>query len=538
MNKNELLNLYKNQITSVTHTTFGETYIEVGRDDLYEIVTEIVSMLNGTLMTMFCVDELEYGGKNQSAARDSRYAIHYAFRIPAAANDEIKKELLVVTVRVGEKEPEITSITDICLAANWYEREIFDMFGIYPRNHLEMAGLINHYNFPKETFPMRKDFKAGTKILEVNKIEAKPKVLGGGTYLLPVGPIHAGIIEPGHFRFSCFGEHIINLDAQLFYTHKGLEKIAEGMGAHNANFIAERVCGVCSLSHSVAYTQAVEKIASVEVPERARALRVVLLELERIAGHLTDLMGIAVDVAYYHASNFISKLREEVLSSAYQALRSRYFRSINMPGGLRRDIGDASVKLLLNTALKIKKEMSVVEDMLYGSTTFLERVETTGRLFTKTAKSIGVVGVGARGSNIYCDARKAFSYEIYDKLDFKEIVCDKLDVYSRMCVRLDEIKESAAIIEQAVARLAPGPVRVAIDKLPAFKPAFGITEAPRGEHIHFIIFDEKSGIYRYHLRSASYANWLALTFAVKGDIVPDFPVINKSFNLCYCSCDK
>lgn len=538
MNKNELLNVYKNHITEVTHTTCGETYVEVSADYLYELVTEVVSMLNGTLMTMFCVDELKYNHKNTAAAKNSRYKIYYAFRIQSANNDEIKKELLVITISVGEKEPEIASITDICLAANWYEREIFDMFGIYPRNHLELAGLIHHHDFPKDVFPMRKDFAASTKIAEVNKIEAKPKVLGGGTYLLPVGPIHAGIIEPGHFRFSCFGEHIINLDAQLFYTHKGLEKITEGMNHINANFIAERVCGVCSLSHSVAYSQAVEKIASAEVPARARTIRVILLELERMAGHLTDLMGIAVDVAYYHASNFISKLREDIQSAAYEVLRSRYFRSINMPGGLRRDISADSIKILLGAALKIKKDIRTAEDMLYNSTTFLERVETTGRLFTKTARSLGVVGVGARGSNISCDARKAFNYEIYDKLVFSEITHTGLDVYARMCVRFNEIKESAAIIEQAAAMLKPGPVVVNIGKPPAFKPAFGITESPKGEHTHFLIFDDDSKLYRYHLRSASYANWLALTFAVKGDIVPDFPVINKSFNLCYCSCDK
>lgn len=539
MNKNELLNLYKNHIIEVRHTTYGETYIEVDKNDLYEIVTEVVSMLNGTLMTMVCVDELKYSQKGVIADKKNRYKIYYAFRIPGGVkHDEITKELLVIVTGVSEDEPEIYSITDICLAANWYEREIFDMFGIYPQNHLDLTGLVHHHNFPKNVFPMRKDFIVSTQVEAVNKIEADHKVQGGGTYLLPVGPIHAGIIEPGHFRFSCFGEHIINLDAQLFYTHKGLEKISEGMGILNANFISERVCGVCSLSHSVAYSQAVEKINMAEVPERARAIRVILLELERISGHLTDLMGIAVDVAYYHASNYISRLREEIMSAAYEVLRSRYFRSINMPGGLRRDIGGDSIKKLLNAALKIKKEIVVAEDMLYNSTTFLERVETTGRLFTKTARAIGVVGVGARGSNIHCDARKAFSYETYGKLDFNEILHDKLDVYARMSVRFGEIKESAGIIEQSAASLKAGPVSVKIDRAAPFKPAFGITEAPKGEHTHFIIFDDESKIYRYHIRSASYANWLALTFAVKGDIVPDFPVINKSFNLCYCSCDK
>ena len=538
MNKKELLKIYKNHIIETTETDYGETYIQIDKNDLYEIAAEIVSMLNGSLLTMFCVDELKYAQKSLSVDKKNRYVIYYAFRVPGVKNDEITKELLIIKTGVSESEPEINSITDLCLSANWYEREIFDMFGIYPHNHLELSGLIHHHNFPKNIFPMRKDFAADTKINAVNKIETIHKVSGGGTYLLPVGPIHAGIIEPGHFKFSCFGEHVINLDAQLFYTHKGIEKTAEGMNHINANFISERICGVCSLSHSAAYAQAVEKITGAEVPLRARTIRVILLELERIAAYLTDLMGIAVDVAYYHASTYISKMREDILSSVYSVLRSRYFRSINMCGGLRRDIDDKSIGSLIETALKIKKDLAIAEDMLYNGTTFLERIETTGRLFTKTAKSLGVVGVGARGSGIHCDARKAFNYEIYDKLDFKEIIHDKLDVYARMCVRLDEIKESVSIILQCSANLKPGPVSVKIDKIPAFKPAFGITEAPKGEHAHFLIFGNDSNIYRYHIRSASYANWLALTFAVKGDIVPDFPVINKSFNLCYCSCDR
>ncbi len=538
MNKNELLKVYNSQIIEIIDTDYGETYVSIDKNDLYEIAAEIVSMLNGTLMTMLCVDELENPQKSNTHNDKYRYSVYYAFRIPRKSGDEIKKELLILKIGVSENEPEIYSITDICLSANWYEREIFDMFGIRPRNHLEPAPLMHHYNFPKITFPMRRNFPINTKFESSDKIEMIPKVSGGGTYQLPVGPIHAGIIEPGHFKFSCFGEHIINLDARLFYTHKGLEKICEGMDHIKANFISERICGVCSLSHSTAYSQAVEKIASVEAPMRARHIRVILLELERISAYLTDLMGIAVDVAYYHASTYISKLREDILSAVYEILRSRYFRSINMCGGLRRDLSDASIKILMNAVQKFKKEMPAAEDMLYSGTTFLERIETTGRLFTKTARKLGIVGVGARGSNIFCDARKAFSYELYENLDFKEITHTALDVYARMCVRLDEIKESISIIEQCAAALKPGPVSVKIDKVPEFKPAFGITEAPKGEHTHFLIFGGNSKIYRYHFRSASYANWLALTFAVKGDIVPDFPVINKSFNLCYCSCDK
>jgi len=538
MNKKELLKVYKNYIIETTETDYGETYIQIDKNNLYEITAEIISMLNGSLLTIFCVDELKYAHKNLSTDKNNRYMIYYAFKIPKIKNDEITKELLIIKTGVSESEPEINSITSVCVSANWYEREIFDMFGIYPHNHLELNRLVHHHNFPENIFPMRKDFDAASEINAINRIETAHKVTGGGTYLLPVGPIHAGIIEPGHFKFSCFGEHIINLDAQLFYTHKGIEKIVEGMNYINANFISERICGVCSLSHSIAYAQAVEKITGAEVPLRARAIRVILLELERIAAYLTDLMGIAVDVAYYHASTYISKMREDILSGIYSAIRSRYFRSINMCGGLRRDIEDKSIKSLVEMALKTKKDLAVAEDMLYNGTTFLERIETTGRLFTKTAKALGIVGVAARASGIYCDARKAFNYEIYDKVDFKEIIHDKLDVYSRMCVRLDEIKESISIISQCGANLKPGPVSVKIDKIPAFKPAFGITEAPKGEHAHFIIFGDGSNIYRYHIRSASYVNWLALTFAVKGDIVPDFPVINKSFNLCYCSCDR
>ncbi len=532
MKKRDILTLLKNQITSVTHTDYGETYAEAERDDLHEIVTEITAMAGGSLLSIAAADE-------RKIPESGCFKIYYAFRVTAdSASADEKKEILVIVIRLFDDDLVFPSITGVCVAANWYEREIFDMFGLYPEHHLDMRRLCHHKHFPMDTFPLRKDFPASSEMAPCSDITEVRKVQGVGPYELPVGPIHAGIIEPGHFRFSCFGEHVINLDAQLFYTHRGIEKMCEGMDHFKANFLAERICGVCSLAHSVAYSNAVEKIAGASVPDRAMTIRVILLELERMIGHITDIMGIAVDVAFYVASTFAAKLREDLMGEVYEVIRSRYFHSVNMPGGLRRDIGDAGVKKLCDMALRVCRDVDMLEDIIYSSTSFLERIETTGRLFTETVMEIGVVGVGARASNVKCDARKAFGYEIYDKLDFREITHAAQDVAARMAVRLGEIKQSAKIIEQSLSRLKPGPVSSMIGKLPSYKPAFGIVEAPKGEHAHFLMFDDSNRIQRYRVRSASYANWLALTFAVKGNIVPDFPVINKSFNLCYSACDR
>ncbi|HNY12220.1 MAG TPA: NADH-quinone oxidoreductase subunit C [Candidatus Wallbacteria bacterium] len=532
MKKKDILTLLKNQIKSIMHTDYGETYAEAERDDLHEVVTEITAMAGGTLLSIAAADE-------RKLPESECFKIYYAFRVAAdSASSNEKKEVLVIVIRVFDDDPIFPSITGICVAANWYEREIFDMFGLYPEHHLDMRRLCHHKHFPTDVFPLRKDFAASSELFPSSDITEARKVQGIGPYELPVGPIHAGIIEPGHFRFSCYGEHIINLDAQLFYTHRGIEKMCEGLDHFKANFLAERICGVCSMAHSVAYSNAVEKIAGTSVPVRARTIRVILLELERMIGHITDIMGIAVDVAFYAASSFAAKLREDLMNEVYEVIRSRYFHSVNMPGGLRRDISDAGVKKLSEMARRVCRDLDILEDLLYSSTSFLERVETTGRLFTETVMEIGVVGIGARASNVKCDARKAFGYEIYDNLDFSEITHATQDVAARMAVRLGEIRQSAKIIEQALSQLKSGPVSSVIGKLPPYKPAFGIVEAPKGEHAHFLMFDDSNRIQRYRVRSASYANWLALTFAIKGNIVPDFPVINKSFNLCYSSCDR
>lgn len=543
MKKSELINLFSSHIIKIDNYYNDETYIEVSRDMLPEIVAELMVISQGTLMSIICIDEREL-------SESKCFKIHYAFKVPfentkdknpakssIMASDELK-EILVLTIKVFEAEPEFHSITNICLAANWYEREIADMFGLKPIHHLDMKRLCHHEKFPQNIYPLRKDFAGETAIIPMENNSIASKVEGHGIYELPVGPIHAGIIEPGHFRFSCLGEHIINLDAKLFFTHRGLEKMAEGMDHFKANFITERVCGVCSLSHSVAYSNAVEKICGTEVPKRAKYLRTILLELERISGHLTDIMGIALDVAYYSASTFASILRENILETAYEILRSRYFHSINMPGGLRRDITGDSLKKIEALAERLPGEIDRLSHLLLSSTSFLERVETTGYLFTNTALELGIVGVGARASKIKCDARKAFGYEAYNECEFNEITGQAGDVYSRMMVRLGELQESAKIIKQLLSKLPQGKISEPIGTIPPFKPAFGITEAPKGEHSHFVVFDNNAKIYRLKIRSASFANWLALTFAVKGNIVPDFPVINKSFNLCYSACDR
>lgn len=533
MNKNEILNIFNEHFSKVEHTDRRETYALVAHDRLREVVTELVAVCGATLMTIFCTDERGPEGRGN-------FVIRYVFRIPAgnggAARHE--KELFVLELPVPHDRPEFPSITGVCVSANWYEREIFDMFGLHPTGHPDPGRLVHHETFPVEMFPLRKDFDASSAIVPASKIVRGRRVFGEGNYELPVGPIHAGIIEPGHFRFSCFGEHIINLSAGLFFTHRGIEKAAEGMEPLRANLLAERICGVCSFAHSEAFCMAVEKAAGVSVPKRASAVRTLLLEMERIAGHLTDVMGIAVDVAYYTASSYASIMREKVLSAVYDAVGSRYLHSVNAPGGLRRDISDGALASLAATAEAVAKMLDPLEDMLLSSTTFLERVETTGRLFTETAFELGIVGVGARGSGIPCDARKNFPYELYPQTPFDEIVFQGLDVFSRMKVRLDEIRQSAAIARAAVEALKAGPVAEKIGKIRPGVGAFGVVEAPKGEHVHFVRFGENSRISRYAVRSASYANWIALTFAVKGNIVPDFPVINKSFNLCYSACDR
>ena len=424
-------------------------------------------------------------------------------------------------------------------SALWYELENHDLFGIVPEG-IDLEPLISKGDLHlSKHHPMRRDFQKNTQVpiiehdLEFNHPHAE------GLHQIAVGPIHAGIIEPGHLRFCALGEEIHTFDAQLFYTHKGIEKMAEGKTPVECLNIAEHICGMCSFSHSVAYCLALEELSEIKIPDRADFIRMILLELERLASHLADLMAISSAGGLGFAANYSARLREEIMRLNQELTGSRFLRGLNTIGGLKNNLSNKSLDNLLTKIKKFKTDFRDLEELILGSDSLLDRLELTGHLPKEKAKLLGLVGPPARASEIDSDIRRDNPYLFYDRYKLKVPVYDTCDVLARTQVRIDEVYESINLIKNIIKDMPDGDIFIEIKNYKKLTPSIGFIESAKGELVHWVMLDNEGTIFRYHVRSASYMNWRGVSQATMGNnIVPDGPLVNKSFNLCYACVDR
>ncbi len=453
----------------------------------------------------------------------------------SVAHDDL---FVILKVPVDARHMEIPSIATQIDAANWFEREMNDWFGIVAFPNIYK--LASHPDWPEDVHPMLKDFDSQSTVRRTKGDFEFKEVEGEGIFEIPVGPVHAGIIEPGHFRFSVAGEPIIHLDAQLFYTHKGTEKIAEARNPGQVVFLAERISGDTSVGHAVAYCHAIERLASVEVPEQAVVIRTILLELERLYNHVGDLGAIMLDVGYGVGSAMASRLKEQFLQSNETLTGSRLLRGMVRPGGVRRSFNSSTLKQkTLQESVELYRVSfeELVETAMASSST-IDRLETTGQLSHKDAHRLGIVGIAGRASGIDRDLRRDHPHAGYGGLKFKSALHEQGDVLARFLVRVDEVRESFHLLRQLAEHMTGGPTMAEIRALPAGTISLGYTEGWRGEITHAVIVDERGKIARWKITDPSFFNWRGVTLAVRNNIVPDFPVINKSFNLSYSGNDR
>ncbi|MDD2400856.1 MAG: NADH-quinone oxidoreductase subunit C [Clostridia bacterium] len=500
----------------------NELYLEANPEHILEICTYINTTLGYPLISMFANDE-------QSLC--DKYAVYYVFA------DREQGILLIIKTLVDPNKMEIRSITKKVHAAALYEREINDLFGIVPVGHPNPKRLVFHSNWPQAEHPLRKDFDVKHKLDFAKEETDFQKVTGEGVYEIPVGPIHAGIIEPGHFRFSVVGEPIINLEAQLYYTHKGIEKMCEGQSIERCLYVAERISGDETFANSLTYCQAIEKIAKVKIPTRAEYTRVVFAELERLTNHLGDLGGLCLDAAYGFATFQFRMMKGWAYWIADELCGMRFLRSVNKLGGVRQDFILGKELKTIEELKKIKSELEDTVKIIKSNSMFIDRVENTGILQTKIATDLNAVGPSGRASGLCFDVRKSFPYEAYKQLEFNIPKHNNGDINCRMNTKIKECFESIYLMIQAIETMPSGKLLEPVKTFEPYQCAFGLTEAPRGENIHWIMTGENNTIFRYKIRTPSFCNWPALCHAVKGNIVPDFPIINKSFNLSYAGND-
>jgi Ni,Fe-hydrogenase III large subunit/Ni,Fe-hydrogenase III component G len=441
--------------------------------------------------------------------------------------------------RVSLDEPGYPSITPLVPAAHWDEREAKDLLGIVPVGHPDPRRLVLHERWPRGYHPLRKDVPIDRRPPEADRHYVPFEVHGEGVYQLPVGPIHAGVIEPGHFRFSAIGERVLHLDARLFFAHRGLEKLVEGRPFGAALPIVERACGVCTVTHALAYAQAVEELTATTVPPRALWARVVLAELERLYNHVSDLGNICAGIGFQPAISRLGWLKERLLRVDDRLTGHRYLTGVVAPGGLLADLDPDGLGAMPDALDEIAADLSGAIRAVVRSEGVMARLHGTGIVSTETAAALGAVGVAARASGLGIDLRRDRPYAAYRELDVALVTASAGDVAARFHVRAQEAHESLRLVRDALRRLPKGPFRVPLARVPrAGEVALGAVEGPRGSSWIWLRAGPDGTVDRLRLRSASFADWPVVAAAVPGDLVPDFPLINKSFELCYACTDR
>lgn len=477
----------------------------------------------GRFVTLVGLDERSVGGAG--------LAVEAVVAGPDGGLTRLRAELSL-------DEPSYSSISRLVPAAHWDEREVKDLFGIVPDGLPDPRRLVLHERYPRGFHPLRKDVPADARPPDADRHFVPFEVHGEGVYQLPVGPIHAGVIEPGHFRFSAIGERILHLDARLGFVHRGLEKLVEGRAFSAALPIVERACGVCTVTHALAYSQAVERLTGTEIPPRARWGRVLLAELERLYNHVGDLGNICAGIGFQPAVSRLGWLKERLLRLNDTLTGHRYLTGIVGPGGLVFDLDPRGLDGLPRTLDAVGEELAGAVRSIVRSEGVMARFHGTGVVSGETASALGALGVAARASGLEMDLRRDLPYAAYDQLEIARVTAAPGDVAARFHVRAQEAHESIRLVREAARRLPAGPASAPLATVPeAGDSTLGAAEGPRGASWIWLRAGADGTVDRLRLRSASYANWPVVAAAVPGNLVPDFPLINKSFELCYACAD-
>jgi Ni,Fe-hydrogenase III large subunit/Ni,Fe-hydrogenase III component G len=507
---------------NVSPEIFGNiAAFEVSSNEITAVCKNLYFEQKLPLKTITAIDE----GNNN-------FKVMYVFGIP---NENI---FLTPYLQLNDSTTFPSLVNEIHEASS-YERKIKTFFGLSPEGHINPRPIILHEDWPEKEYPLRKNFKWDRRPEEANNSYEFTKVDGEGIYEIPVGPVHAGIIEPGHFRFSVAGEEIILLEPKLGYTHKGTEKLFETLPLDKKVKLSERVSGDSSFSHSLAFCQAAEILAGIDIPEKANWLRVIFAELERLANHFGDIGFIMLDAGYSFGGSNGQRLREKIMQWNEKLTGSRFLRGVNTIGGVTKNIPSENKSELEKDLLKIEKDFDEVIEIANNSSSLLNRLLETGTLDKKIADDHGVVGVAGRALGKKVDARIDFPYAAYNKVKFQAASEETGDVNARFRIRIKEVKSSMKILEQALKNLSESEKICSTDPVSLKKNFYsiGISEGWRGDIVYLVATDQNGEISRVDVRDPSFLNWTVLGHAGKGNVVPDFPLINKSFNLSYSGND-
>jgi Ni,Fe-hydrogenase III large subunit len=409
------------------------------------------------------------------------------------------------------------------------ERTIYDLFGLMPQGALDIRPWLDHGHWD-----LRHPLSAQLE-REVPKPYPFLSAEGEGLHQIAVGPVHAGIIEPGHFRFHANGETIVRLEARLGYAHKGTEGLMCGADLDRAAKLAGRVSGDSTVAYAIAFARATEATLNMQAPDRAHWLRALMAELERLANHLGDIGAICNDASFSLMLAHCGVLRERVLRAADACFGHRLMRDRIIPGGVICDLDAAGVPVLRTLIGEIGARFPDLVSLYDNTASLQDRTVATGILKPELALKFGAGGYIGRASGRDFDARRDFAYPPYDRLSFKVPALQEGDVNARVWIRIHEVEQSLALIDQILDGLPRGPIRESVE--PQAGEGFALVEGFRGDIFVWLRLDQSGRVARCHLRDPSWFQWPLLEAAIEGNIVADFPLCNKSFNCSYSGCD-
>ncbi len=425
------------------------------------------------------------------------------------------------------------SLTPAAPQAHLFEREMAEQLGLKPQGHPWLKPVRYRPSWrPGHDAWGRKE---GEPILPA--VGDFFRVEGTEVHEVAVGPVHAGVIEPGHFRFQCHGERVFHLEIALGFQHRGVEESLLGGPHRQTTARIETLAGDTTIGHATAFSQAVEALSGASAPPRAQAIRGVALELERLANHTGDLGALAGDVGFLPTASFCGRLRGDFLNMTALLCGSRFGRGLVRPGGTLVDLDDALVAELERRLEETMKDLRGAAELLFGAATVLARFEGTGRVDSATAEALGLVGPAARASGVDQDVRRDHPTGIWRFVHVPVMTAYDGDVNARAFVRWLEAQRSYDFVKAQLATLPKGAVRAAARPIRPEHVAVSLVEGWRGEVCHVAVTDAGGRFSRYKVVDPSFHNWMGLAMALRNEEISDFPLCNKSFNLSYCGHD-
>jgi len=471
------------------------------------------------------LDAVANGGRLAALLARRETGLRRRLTAVLAADAESSLQILATDV-----EREYPALTPDCPQAHWFEREIHEQQGLVPRGHPWLKPI----RFAAE--PVRGAAR-GDSAADRCGVTDFFQMAGDETHEVAVGPVHAGIIEPGHFRFQCHGETVYHLEISLGYQHRGVERgLLGGPNPRTIHYI-QTLAGDTTAGHTLAYCWAVEALSQTRVPARAQSLRGIALELERLANHIGDLGALAGDVGYLPTMAYCGRIRGDVLNLTAMLCGNRFCRGLICPGGVAFDLDAPAIEELRRRLKAVAQDARVAIELLWDAPSVMARFEGTGVVSRTWCEQAGLVGVAARACGVPRDARRDFPAGIYRFVHIPEATCRSGDVFARAYVRWLEIQRSLTFVDEQLESLPGGPIREAPRPLRPEHAVVSLVEGWRGEICHVAATDARGRYAGYRVVDPSFHNWFGLALALRNQQISDFPLCNKSFNLSYCGHD-